>query len=195
MLTAVRVHTTGEYWDYDKMQAIARQWQVALVTRYREMEQGGIQQVLDEVGGWKYKEGVVVRMSDGSMVKVKSDWWFRAGYTERYRAGRKEWQANERERQQKQVQRGHTRGQRLAIIRAVGASRPMEVLQMFKAEKLEALYNVRGKLSVMVVSFKNKADMLGAQVQAQRRGWRAEQAYSRRTRGKKNRRIEVFRLE
>ena len=107
VLTTVRVHTTGEYWDYDRMRALAEQQQVAVVRRYTEGH-GGIQQVLDEVGGWRYREGVVVRMSDGSMVKVKSDWWFRAGYTERYREGRQQWQAQEQVRREKQVQRRQT---------------------------------------------------------------------------------------
>ena len=196
VLTAVRVQTTGEYWDYDRLQALAEQRQVAVVRRHRDMEQDGIQQVLDKVAGWRYKEGVVVRMSDGSMVKVKSDWWFKAGYTTRYREGRQSWQEQEQQRQEQQAQRRQTRGQRLAILRAVGVEKPVDVFQVLgQAEKVEAVYNGRGKLTVMMVSFGSNEEMLAAQVEARAKGWRAQQAYSRRTRGKLNRRLEVFRRE
>ena len=42
------------------------------------------------------REGVVVRFDDGEVVKVKSWWWFRSGFTGKRRQGAVEWVVQER---------------------------------------------------------------------------------------------------
>ena len=38
-----------------------------------------------KVARWNDREGVVVHMHSGVVVKVKSDWWFDAGFTQELR--------------------------------------------------------------------------------------------------------------
>lgn len=63
---------------------------------------------------------------------------------------------------------------------------------LHKAQKLEAVYNCRGKLTVVIASFEAAKDMQEGLDIAKKQNWRAQKAYSCRTRGKFNRRIEVF---
>ena len=132
-------------------------------------------------------------MSDGAVVKVKSDWWFRAGYCQRYRDGAKEWQAMEARRRLKMQARRRTRGQRLAVMRVTGVSKPTDIFTILPgSQRLEVVYNRKGKFSVVVVSFDTEQEMENARAMATTEGWRVQQAYSNRTRGKVGRRLEIY---
>ena len=86
----------------------------------------------------------------------------------------------------------HTRNQRLAIMQTHNY-KPTDIFySLQKAQKLEAVYNCRGKLTVVIASFEAAQDMREGLDIARKHNWRAQQAYSCRTRGKFNRRIEVF---
>jgi len=157
------------------------------------METWGIRRISAEVEAWRGKEGVVVRMEDGEMVKVKSSWWFQAGYCRHFRDAAREWRSNEKARQMRMEGRLHTRPQRLAITRARGLQKPTDIFNvMQRAKKVEAVYNARCKLPVIIVGFVSRQEQDEAQATARLKGWTATMAYSIRTRGKVGRRIEVF---
>ena len=50
-------------------------------------------------------DGVIVRLRDGAMVKIKTDWWFKAGYCSRFRAEAAEWKVAEARRLQQSQSR------------------------------------------------------------------------------------------
>lgn len=192
ILTAVREHVSGRYWRHEALVELGEHHQVQVVRRFRELESLPLGELQFRVSGWK-KEGVIVRMCDGTMVKVKSEWWFRAGYCERYRSDMAAWKAAELVRANKMEKAMRTRGQRLAIIRMTGVQKPVDLFKILpNSEKIEVVYNCEGKVTVVIVSFATEVDMKAAVHVAVGRRWRAQQAYSVRTRGKHGRRIELF---
>ena len=196
VLTAIRQHDTGRYWRHAELIDIGKGYGIEVVQRRRELEGMDIRQIANEVDGWRGKEGVIVRMSDQAMIKVKSQWWFRAGYCKRFRNEAEKWRAGEVIRREKMEARLHTRGQRLAITRSSGVHSPQHIFGiMATAQRVDAVYNMRGKLTVMIVGFSTAEERDEAKVVATMKGWRATQAYSNRTRGKVGRRMEVFKRE
>lgn len=80
----------------------------------------------------------------------------------------------------------------MAIIRS-SLYKPSDVfMKVPGVKKVEAVYNPRGKLTVLIASFNCEGDMVQGLKAAVALGWRAQKAYSSRTRGKFSRRIEVF---
>ena len=194
ILTAIRENDTGKYWRHEELLEIGIAYGLEVVNRHKEMETWGIiQRISAEVEAWRGKEGVVVRMEDGAMVKVKSSWWFQAGYCRHFRDAAREWRSNEKARQMRMEGRLHTRPQRLAITRARGLQKPTDIFNvMQRAKKVEAVYNARGKLTFIIVGFVSRQEQDEAQATARLKGWTATMAYRIRTRGKVGRRIEVF---
>ena len=107
------------------------------------------------VRAWIGKGGVVVRFGDGEMVKVKSRWWFRSGFTGQRRQDAAEWEGQEQGRRRAMESRLKLKSQRMAIVGCAGAARVLDVFRKFElALKVEMVYNaVNGRLRVVIVSF------------------------------------------
>ena len=171
VLIAVRENMSGQYWSHEQLLQLRSEFKVPVVERMQWLEGMHIQDVAREVRTWKGKEGVIVKMSDGSMVKVKSNWWFSAGYCKRHRAETQQWKRGEEHRLLRQKERMHTRNQRLAIMQA-HKYKPTDIFNsLHKAQKLEAVYNCRGKLTVVIASFEAAKDMQEGLDIAKKQNW------------------------
>ena len=83
--------------------------------------------------------------------------------------------------------------QRMAILGMQGRVMVSDLFQMLpRALVVEMVYGATGRLAVAIVSFADGGDRCRAEQVVNARGWRAEKAYSRRTRGAPGRRVEVF---
>ena len=192
VLIAVRAHASGEYWPHWQLKELGMMYHVNVVRRFEHLEGVGLRAVAQEVLKWKGKEGVAMRMQDSTMVKIKSQWWYDAGYCKRYRDEAKQWQQNEVERWRKMERRMQTRRYRLAVLRAHGVEKPVDILNIMRtAEKVEAVYDGM-KLSVMMISFRSTEDRAVGKKTALCLNWKICDAYSNRTKKKIGRRIAVF---
>jgi len=194
VLIAVRDHVSGRLWAHDQLNRKGAKYGVEVVRRLWADEELSINEVVHRVQGWQNKEGVVVQLSNGAIVKVKSDWWFRSGFNGVLRQQAKEWQVSEQERLQKQKEKLRTREQRLAVVGLQGMVRAIDIFRMFdKAQRVEMVMDGRrNKLRVVVVCFESAEDRVAAEVVAKEHRLVARMAYSSRTRVAKQRRVEVF---
>lgn len=71
VLTAIRDNLTGEYCTYKEMENLVGPWDIPLVKAYDYRAEN----ILEIVRGLEDTEGVVVRFSNGHMIKVKADWY------------------------------------------------------------------------------------------------------------------------
>ena len=86
-----------------------------------------------------------------------------------------------------------TREQRMTILGMQGRVMASHLFQMMpRALVVEMVYGATGGLAVAIVSFADGGDRCRAEQVVNAMGWRAEKAYSRRTRGAPGRRVEVF---
>jgi hypothetical protein len=198
VMVAIREHITGRYKTHEEMVAMGeRHHGVAVVERRSDMEQMSLRDLVSEVQSWVGKEGVVVKFEDGTMCKVKSEWWFRAGYRWEDREEAKLWRHKERVRQAKFRDRMRTRPQRVAMWGIQGHT-TVETIRRWvpEARKIEMVYKTGGKLSVAIASFDDKDTIITlAVVRRVKQYCQAAQAYSRRTNMKNERTIEVFKFE
>ena len=189
----MRNNVTGRYWQHSEMEEVAGRYGVEVVRRFTQLEGLALWDVIDRVKGWKGREGVVVKFSDDTMAKVKSLWWIHSGFTLERRQASVTWRQAEKQRLNRRQGRMKTRGQRMAIIGLQNAVRAREVFEQFpKANKTEMIYDVSGRLRVVIVSFLYAEERLEAQNKAKQIGWKAKQAYSNRTHIVSNIRIKRF---
>lgn len=194
VLIAVREQVSGDYATHEQLQSLGEKYGgVEVVRRFSELEVISIGELRKTVfQTWTGREGVVVRFSDGTMVKIKSIWWFKQGATVYMREESKLWQEQEQARQSKFRSKLQTRDQRVAIWGLQGQILAQQIKEvMAKVKKVELVYKADGKLSVVLASFENRCEANEAKENALKEGWRAQQAYSRRTKNL-NRRVEVF---
>ena len=195
VLVAVRRHGDGGYWDHEYMAPVAKSFGVEVVVRHLQLEGLDLKDIVTQVKGWKNREGVVVRFADGTMVKVKSRWWVQSGFDREVRGAAEEWRRAETARRIKMEGRLQTREQRMAILGMRGKVMASHLFQMMpRALVVEMVYGATGRLAVAIVSFADGGDRCRAEQVVNARGWRAEKAYSRRTRGAPGRRVEVFKV-
>ena len=81
VLLAVRRQGVGAYWKSGAVAELAQRFGVEATNRLRGLEGMSIDDMRSEVMGSWGREGVIVRFSNGLWVKLKSRWWFRAGYS------------------------------------------------------------------------------------------------------------------
>ena len=175
------------------MKSIGEAYAVPVVKRLTSLEQLSLKDLVQEVQAWQGREGVVIKFSDGEMVKVKSSWWITAGFTKEWRMRSKIWQEDEKIRNQTQQQKLRTRSQRLAILgNRMGFGVSHIFTQWPTARKVEMVYGKEGKLRVAIVSFDKEAQRVQAQEEAERLGLYAVRAYSNKTRAKDGVRVETF---
>jgi hypothetical protein len=193
VLIAIRRLREGTYLTHDEMQGLGEAYGVPVVQRITRLEELPFRELVQEVRSWKGREGVVVKFSDGEMVKVKSSWWFTAGFTKERRQTAREWQQNEQMRKEKHQQKLRTRGQRLAILgNRMGWSAMTAFRRWPTARKVEMVYGKEGRLRVTVISFDKDAEREKAQLEAERLGMYAVRAYSNKTRTTGEIRVETF---
>ncbi len=80
VVIAIRGKVSGEYMRYSDMQSVCQRYGVSVVRRVGEELVGkGLGAVKEWVGrrGLERWEGVMVRLSSGVHVKVKTQWWKR----------------------------------------------------------------------------------------------------------------------
>jgi hypothetical protein len=156
VLVAVRDRRTGVWWQHDQLVRVGQQHGVTVVRRWKELEGLRLHILDDKVCGWEDSEGVVVQMSNGVVLKVKSWWWRQRGKKEKRRWYRPDskLQAGRREKQR----RLHLEKEDLRVVLRGWNHwvHPSRSLQEFsKAMKVEALYRRSdGRQGVVVVSFR-----------------------------------------
>lgn len=196
VMIAVREHATGKYLGHEEMLILSEQHGgVEVVTRMKELEEMDLNGLVDSVKAWHGREGVVTRFDDGTMVKIKSRWWFKTGHNREDREQAKQWRCQEQERQVRFGGHMQTRAQRVAMWGMRGLVTVETIKRVMpEVKKIEMVYKRGGKLSVIVASFEDSRAATRAIQQAKAEQWQSEQAYSRRTNKKNERFIEVFRF-
>lgn len=76
VLTAIRNNVTGEYIGYDELKNIADQWKLDLV-KILPYKVTDINEFIHDVRALEGEEGYIVRFDDGSMYKIKGEWYCR----------------------------------------------------------------------------------------------------------------------
>ena len=208
VLLAVRFNSSGDYWTDDEMRNIAGGFGVPAVQRLYHLEGLHAQQLQDEVSNWHNCEGVVVRFSDNSWVKFKSDWWKKTGYSTSYTDKIAARIKEVKQDVEKNIRRGHHHLVRLAVRGLPNDARPGEVAALFPACcKVEMVHQHQGKLTLAMVTFGSVAGrdsalhngssgiafrsrcQLGSDNASAKRTLRLQKAYSCRTRSCVNFRV------
>ena len=153
VLLAVRRHGDGAYWKSGAVAGLAQRFGVEAAKRLRGLEGMSIDDMRSEVLGWWGREGVIVRFSNGLWVKLKSRWWFRAGYSkvvQERAAGQCEL---ERLRKIKLGVHFSLPELRIAVVGLPKMSSVKTVRDVYpEAEKIEMVYDLHGKLRVTVLA-------------------------------------------
>lgn len=74
VLLAVRDNLTGEYYVYEMLEKISREFNMGIVRQFPGSMQS-MQDLIDHTRAAEGIEGYVVRFDDGMMVKIKGDWY------------------------------------------------------------------------------------------------------------------------
>lgn len=76
VLTGMRLNDTGHYMQYHEMVALAEQWGIDVVKAlpYKVTD---VDKFIDDVRKLEGEEGYIVRFDDGSMYKIKGEWYCR----------------------------------------------------------------------------------------------------------------------
>ena len=196
VLVAVRDRTTGDWWDWDRLEQLAAQWGVQLVRRLRELEGRTIRELQREVAGWVGFEGVVVQVGGGRAVKLKSRWWLQ------HKGGAKcRWHRDDRRttmgvRLVKKQEMAETRQQRVVLRGWDPRVCPGLALVDFPAAiKVEALCRREdGRTGTLVLGFSSETEagaVRGRQRVCGQEVW-AEQAYSARCRSDRFRAVRTW---
>ncbi len=76
ILTGIRKNDTGAYMGYDVMEMVAKSWNVAVVG-VMPYQVTDADKFIEDVRGLEGEEGYIVRFKDGSMFKIKGEWYCR----------------------------------------------------------------------------------------------------------------------
>jgi hypothetical protein len=156
VLVAVRSKASGVWWRYDELKQLGQQHEVTVVRRREELEGLGLAAMGDAVSAWEDSEGVVVQMTNGVVLKMKSWWWRQCEKKQKRRWYRPEskLQAERREKQR----RVHLEKEDLRVVLRgwnhwVHPSRSFQ--EFSQAMKVEAMYRRSdGRQGAVVVSFR-----------------------------------------
>jgi hypothetical protein len=204
VLTQARSKTTGEYMPYEQRAALAAQCKVEVVTRYRELEgscwykRGQIDQVAPAaINKWlrseKNREGLILRVADGGMLKVKTD-WFRSQPAHRYHRWHSGVQmTKEANRSEKKRQYMEVRALR-AVLHLASAASPSIVFDLIpQAAKVEAFYHREtGVRGAVVCRFKTEDERDQATTAAVAMGLDMHRAYSCRSNNSSRHRVMTW---
>lgn len=74
VLLAVRDNLTGEYYVYEMLEKISREFDIGIVRQFPGNMQS-MQELIDYTRNQEGIEGFIVKFDDGMMVKIKGDWY------------------------------------------------------------------------------------------------------------------------
>ena len=156
ILLQVRNKLTGEYMHWEQRAALAAQYKVECAHRFAPLEGITVAEAQSMVRNMQTREeGFVLRLENGQMVKLKTQWWEQAGY-HRYMRW---WDDKQRDAEVLRYAKQHSRMQKQEL-RAVlkgwpGNLSPGQVFTVVPGvEKVEAfIARATGKRGAVVLSF------------------------------------------
>jgi hypothetical protein len=186
----------GDMWGHSRCAGLASKHVVELVKRFSAMGSTGLYGVMREVRRWKGREGVIVRLEGGVLVKVKSNWWFRVGVDRDRNEKAVEWKEQEQRRVERLSGQGRLKAQRLAVVGwQMGTSLHQMSMAVATAVRLEAVYGRGGKLRVVMAAFGTVAaaqKVLQEGLVCGGRRLQVQAAYSNRTGSMAGQRVETW---
>jgi hypothetical protein len=196
VLIAVREVVSGDMWGHSRCEGLANKHVVEVVKRFSAMGSTGLYGVMREVRRWKGREGVIVRLEGGVLVKVKSNWWFRVGVDRDRNEKAVEWKEQEQRRVERLSGQGRLKAQRLAVVGwQMGTSLHQMSMAVATAVRLEAVYGRGGKLKVVMAAFGTVAaaqKVLQEGLVCGGRRLQVQEAYSNRTGSMAGQRVETW---
>jgi len=201
VLLAVRHHNSGIYWGYTDMLNVARRFGVDVVERLPTLERaasgdddiGPLSVVFGIVKGWHNCEGVVVRFTDQTWVKIKSDWWLKTGYSSQFSTRISAVVADERVKLRIKKEKLQHFSVRLAVTDLDFDTRPVEVMEWFPGcLQVQMVYGHSGRLRVAIVAFATESKRNEALWDPANSDLRLEPAYSHRARTCARHRVNTF---
>ena len=194
VLTQVRHKVTGEYWLGPKREGIAQRYNIEVAARHARFEGKSIKAVGKLVQPLQELEGLVLRMTSGHFVKMKTQWWQQANM-QVYQRWPTETQRREAQiRQLRKMEKMELRELRALVKQWPGEQSPSHVLKMFPtASKVEARWTREGgKRGAIIVSFSEQELLQEAMSSGGRQGVHLEQAYSLRTSSNHRYRVQTW---
>ena len=193
VLIAVRHQLTGDYLSYTDMALLAGMFGVPIVERFLELEQLSLDQIQANVRTWINCEGVVIRFTDNTWLKIKSKWWLSTGYSQAYTDKIANRIHEEKLRLNDKKARLQHHSLRLAVTNLRGDTTSFHIKAWFpEAQKVELAYTHAGHLKVAIASFSNKAQRDHALLDPTNSDLMLQQAYSVRTRSNARVRVSTF---
>jgi hypothetical protein len=199
VLLAVRHHSSGIYWRYAEMEHIARRFGVEVVERFPHLEQLGdgegnsITEIKGQVKNWHNCEGVVIRFTNQSWVKVKSDWWQRTGYSSQFSVKIAAGVTSEQRKLQARKEKLQHFSLRLAVLGLRFDTRPVEVMDWFPGcKQVQMVYGHSGRLRLAIVVFSTQSERNEALWDPLNSALQLQPAYSSRTRTGARHRVDTF---
>ena len=185
VLVAVRDRQTGVWWQHDQLERLGEQHMVTVVRRRRELEGLALPAMDSEVSGWVGSEGVVVRMDNGVVLKMKSWWWRQQEKKEKRRWYSQEHKLQAIRREDKRRVHMEREDQRVVVRGWNHWVHPSRALDWYAgAMKVEAVCRRSdGRQSTVIMSFGTASEAKAALGCRRLEGSRvsAERAYSART--------------
>lgn len=164
VLLQVRDKVSGSYWGWGQRAALARQFGVPAVMPMGSLEGKTFREVVTAVKEWEGCEGVVVRLFDGCMLKIKTKWWLHTT-AHSYRR----WIHNEHREQELAKWARRQANQQSLQLRALfvgqlGSSSPAVLLQRYDgATKIEVFYDRdTGRKGATIISFNEQSQRKAA---------------------------------
>lgn len=199
VLLAVRHHCNGGYWDYHHMENISRRFGIPLVERLLDLErlEDGdditVSRIRSRVKLWHNCEGVVVRFTDGTWVKIKSDWWSRTGYSSQFSSKISARVAEEQLRLRERKRKLQHFSLRLAFYGLPFDMRHGDIAHLFPGcRQIQMVYGHSGRLRVALVAFSTVSERNEALWDPCHRDLDLETAYSSRARTCARHRVDTF---
>ena len=162
VLLQVRHKMSGGFVEYGVRRSMAVAPGVEVVGSRDELVGCSFGEALERVrreGG--RKEGVVVRLVGGQMVKIKTTWWLLGAEQHMYKRWRsEEHRERELERRQRKVAKIEVQELRAIVVGLPGGVSPQVTLGLWSGvQKVEAFYEREtGKRGAVIISFGSRQD-------------------------------------
>ena len=159
VLLQIRNKLTGRYMAQVECRRIAEGYGVPIVRRDTELEGGNFGKALRKMKDRSTgSEGVVVKLANGQLVKIKEKWW-QAAENHKYRRWWDEEQRQvERERRKRKERRCDIQEWRVIVKGLAGEISPEALLGRWQgAKRVEAFYcRNTGRRGAVVMSFESR---------------------------------------
>ena len=203
VLIAVREKCTGRYARHEEMMEWARPFGVEVVRRMTELESVEFEEMCRRVHAWQGREGVVVHLRDGTVMKIKSKWWQQTSLTRELRCTARVNAVKATAKLEREKESMNTVGQRLVLLKNAQGSvwiTAQEVAQCVdEVRKVDLVFEnqsgYRGRQTAAVARFRTVEHREAAAARLAVKGWTVRPAYSKRTRNSKTRLVESWTFE